>query len=46
MFEKIIEFSCLDKYVNTEKEKDTFPTPIKLNIPKWKEEMLKDVFLF
>jgi len=39
MFEKIIEFSCLDKYVNTEKEKDTFPTPVKLNIPKWFKEM-------
>lgn len=35
MFENIIEFSAPKEYVECEKEKDTFPTPIKLNIPEW-----------
>jgi hypothetical protein len=36
MFEKIIEFSCHEDYVNL---KQDYPEPIKLNIPEWYKKL-------
>ena len=35
MFENIIKFSAVKEYVEAESEKDTFPVPIKFNMPEW-----------
>lgn len=39
MLNKIIEFSAPEDYVNDEIQKDTFPTPVKLNIPDWYKKL-------
>lgn len=38
MFDKIIKFSCLEEYIQSN-EKDTFPVPVKLNVPEWFKKM-------
>ena len=39
MLNKIIEFSAPEDYVNDEIQKDTFPTPVKSNIPDWYKKL-------
>ena len=39
MLNKIIEFSAPKHYVDDEVQKDTFPVPVKLNIPDWYKKL-------
>ena len=39
MLNKIIEFSAPKNYVDDEIQKDTFPVPVKLNIPDWYKDL-------
>jgi hypothetical protein len=39
MFEKSIEFITTEEYLQLEKNKDLYPSPIKLNIPEWYKKL-------